>query len=143
MIRIVFVIAIVCFVIPHVFAEDINQKKSIRTFTNKDLENYPDIPLQPAEQYKGYSFTSDTPSSQPVLNADTIFKENNQAVVAVIVLDRENIILAHGSGFIVSPNGLVVTSYHVVRNAPYLRILAGEELLAVEGLVYRAGIRNE
>ncbi|UCF86662.1 MAG: serine protease [Nitrospiraceae bacterium] len=137
MIRIIFIIAIVCFVIPQVFAEDINQKKSIRTFTNKDLQKYPEIPLQPAEQFKGYSFSTYTPSSQPVLNGDTIFKENNQAVVAVIVLDRENTILAHGSGFIVSPKGLVVTSYHVVRNAPYLRILAGEELLAVEGLVYR------
>jgi S1-C subfamily serine protease len=137
MIRIVFVIATVCFVIPQVFAEDINQKKSIRTFTNKDLEKYPDIPLPPAEQYKGYTFSPETPTLQPALDADAIFKENNQAVVAVIVLDRENTILAHGSGFIVSPNGLVVTSYHVVRNAPYLRILAGEELLPVEGLVYQ------
>lgn len=137
MIRIIFVITTICFIIPHVFAQDINKKKSIRTFTNEDLEKYPDIPLQPAEQFKGYSFPTDTPSSQPVLNADAIFKENYQAVVAVIVLDRENTILAHGSGFIVSPDGLVVTSYHVVRNAPYLRILAGEELLGVEGLVHR------
>jgi Tfp pilus assembly protein PilF len=137
MIKIVFIIATVCFVIPQVFAENINQKKGIRTFTNEDLEKYPDIPLPPAEQYKGYSFPPDTPSPQPELDADTIFKENEQAVVAVVVLDRENTVLAHGSGFIVSPNGLVVTSYHVVRNAPYLRILTGEELLPIEGLVYR------
>jgi S1-C subfamily serine protease len=137
MIRIVFIIATVCFLTSNVFAEDINQKKGIRTFTNEDLQKYPDITLPPAEQYKGFSFPPDTPSPRPALDADTIFKENKEAVVAVVVLDRGDTVLAHGSGFIISPNGLVVTSYHVIRNAPYLRILTGEELLPVEGLVYR------
>ncbi len=68
--------------------------------------------------------------------ADKIFKENNKAVVVVVTFDKEGNPLMQGSGFIVRPDGAIVTNYHVISNASDIKIKAGEKVLDVEGFIH-------
>ncbi|MBI4849234.1 MAG: tetratricopeptide repeat protein [Nitrospirae bacterium] len=75
----------------------------------------------------------------PVLvfaDADRIFKENSKAVVVVVTLNEKGEPISQGSGFIVRPDGAVVTNYHVISNAKDIKVKAGDKVLDVEGLLY-------
>ena len=69
-------------------------------------------------------------------DADKIFKENRKAVVVVIAYDSKGKPISQGSGFIVRPDGAVVTNYHVISNAVDIKIKAGDKVLKVEGLLH-------
>ena len=75
----------------------------------------------------------------PVLvfaDADKIFKENSKAVVVVVTLDEKGEPLSQGSGFIVRPDGAVVTNYHVISEAKDIKVKVGGKVLDVEGVLY-------
>jgi tetratricopeptide (TPR) repeat protein len=75
----------------------------------------------------------------PVLSfadADKIFKENSKAVVVVVTFNEKGEPISQGSGFIVSPDGAVVTNYHVISNAKDIKVKVGDKILDVEGLIY-------
>jgi hypothetical protein len=75
----------------------------------------------------------------PVLtfaDADKIFKENSKAVVVVVTYNEKGDPISQGSGFIVRPDGAVVTNYHVISNAKEIKVKVGDKVLDVEGLIY-------
>jgi tetratricopeptide (TPR) repeat protein len=67
--------------------------------------------------------------------ADKIFKENSKAVVVVTTFDENNEPLMRGCGFVVRSDGAVITNYHVISNAKYIKVKVGETVLDVEGLL--------
>jgi len=69
-------------------------------------------------------------------NADKIFKENNKAVVVVVTYNAKGEPISQGSGFIVRPDGAVITNYHVISNAVHIAVKAGDKVLKVEGLLH-------
>jgi len=69
-------------------------------------------------------------------DADRIFKENSKAVVVVIAYDKQDKPISQGSGFIVRPDGAIVTNYHVISNAVDIKVKVGDKLLKVEGLLH-------
>ena len=42
-------------------------------------------------------------------------------------IERENVEVATGSGFVIAPSGLILTNHHVVDDAPYVATFAGKE----------------
>ena len=58
-------------------------------------------------------------------NADKIFKENNRAVVVVVTYNAKGEPISQGSGFIIRPDGAVITNYHVISNAVDIAVKAG------------------
>ena len=52
----------------------------------------------------------------------TIAREQSQAVVIIEALDERGIVVGQGSGFIVTPNGAIVSNLHVVQGAAALRV---------------------
>lgn len=69
-------------------------------------------------------------------DADKIFKENSKAVVVVIAYDEKGNPISQGSGFIVRPDGAIVTNYHVISNAKNIKVKTGDKTLDVEGLIH-------
>ena len=69
-------------------------------------------------------------------DADKIFKENNKAVVVVVTYNAKGEPISQGSGFIVRPDGAVITNYHVISNAVDISVKAGDTVLKVEGLLH-------
>ncbi|RJQ48871.1 MAG: tetratricopeptide repeat protein, partial [Nitrospiraceae bacterium] len=69
-------------------------------------------------------------------DADKIFKENSKAVVVVMTLDEKGEAISQGSGFIVRPDGAIVTNYHVISNAKDIKVKVGDKVLDVEGLIH-------
>ncbi|MFZ3064542.1 MAG: tetratricopeptide repeat protein [Nitrospirota bacterium] len=69
-------------------------------------------------------------------NADKIFKENNKAVVVVVTYNAKGEPISQGSGFIIRPDGAVITNYHVISNAVDIAVKAGDKVLKVEGLLH-------
>ena len=59
--------------------------------------------------------TSLTPGQTPGIKLPTdIAREQTKAVVLLEPLDERGRVLGQGSGFIVSPNGAIVTNLHVI-----------------------------
>jgi tetratricopeptide (TPR) repeat protein len=69
-------------------------------------------------------------------DADKIFKENSKAVVVVTAYDERGNAIRHGSGFIVRQDGVVVTNYHVIGMAKDIKVMEGNKVLDVEGLIF-------
>ena len=65
-----------------------------------------------------------------------IFRKNNKAVVVIETYDSEGKPIGQGSGFIVRPDGAIVTNYHVISNAKDIKIKAGDRILDVQGLIH-------
>ncbi len=64
-------------------------------------------------------------------------KKARSAVVSIEVLDDEKKPIATGSGFFVSPDGLVVTNYHVIQSANSAVVKTGKgDAFPVKGAVY-------
>jgi len=69
-------------------------------------------------------------------DADRIFKENNKAVVVIVVYDQDSKPIGQGSGFVVRQDGAIVTNYHVISSAEDIKVKAGDKVLEVEGLIH-------
>jgi len=67
--------------------------------------------------------------------ADNIIKEYSKAIVTVIALDENNEPIMQGSGFVVRADGAIVTNYHVISNAKYIKVKVDGTALDVEGLI--------
>jgi Flp pilus assembly protein TadD len=68
-------------------------------------------------------------------DADKIYKENEKAVVVVVVYDGEGRAIRQGSGFIVREGGVIVTNHHVISNARSIKIKTGSKVFNVEGII--------
>jgi len=62
-------------------------------------------------------------SSPRESSAKAIFADSSPAIVRVEVLDRGFNVIGHGSGFLVSEDGLIATNQHVIRNAYSARVV--------------------
>lgn len=122
------------FVLFPFFAMDV-ESEDVPTFTNSDLEKYGD---RPTAEKLGNEEKSETDSRERAHPRDEEMAsgENERAVVAVFALTKEGKPVGHGSGFIARPEGVIVTSYHVIGNAANIKIRAGGKILDVEGLIY-------
>lgn len=59
----------------------------------------------------------------PQLSLQQIFKENAPAIVVIRLMDATGKQLALGSGFVVSPSGVIVTNHHVIEPKPGARLV--------------------
>jgi hypothetical protein len=50
------------------------------------------------------------------------FNSIEEAVVLIMVYDQNKNLIGHGSGFMIDKNGTVVTNYHVIKDAYYLKV---------------------
>ena len=64
-----------------------------------------------------------------------IFDEHKNSVVSVFAYDREGRQLDQASGFVVSKDGAVATSYRIVSIASSIRIKREDTMLEVKGLL--------
>ena len=109
-------------------------EEQIPTFTNEDLRKYLTEPLN--ERETPQQNTNEEALSPPEQkDAAAIIRENTQSIVIIAALDKNGTIYGHGSGFVLSREGAVATSYHVIRNAADIRIKAGEEVYAAAGII--------
>jgi tetratricopeptide (TPR) repeat protein len=70
-------------------------------------------------------------------DADTIFKENNKAVVVIMTFDKEGKPISQGSGFIIKEDGVIVTNDHVISNAVDIKVKADDKILDVDRLIHQ------
>ena len=110
-------------------------EEQVPTFTNEDLRKYLTEPLNERESPQ-QNANEEAPSPPDQKDAAAIIRENRQSIVVIGVLDKNGAIYGHGSGFVVSRDGVVVTSYHVIRNAAEIRIKAGDEVYPVAGIIH-------
>ena len=109
-------------------------EEQIPTFTNEDLRKYLTEPLNENETPQ-QNTNEKAPFPPDQKDATAIIRENRQSIVVIAALDKNGTIYGHGSGFVLSKDGAVVTSYHVIKNAADIRIKAGEEVYAVAGII--------
>src|SRR5271165_3865778 len=64
----------------------------------------------------GYSVAQGSTSSA-TMEPKEILQRESPAIVAVLNLNRAGQVQAQGSGFVVRPNGVIVTNFHVVEDA--------------------------
>ena len=91
-----------------------------RVLTSSPGTNDPDKPTapargtQPADRTPGH-----TDMSQPISQVDlpSLVREITPSTVFIITYDKQDKLLAVGSGFFVSPNGEVITNRHVLEGA--------------------------
>lgn len=70
------------------------------------------------------------------LSAGEIFKRSSPAVVLIVVRDQNLKPIGHGSGFLVSSDGVVVTNHHVVEEAAFVTVvLPSKATLFAEGVL--------
>lgn len=48
---------------------------------------------------------------------NTIFEQNRSAVVLISTYNLDGTLLSQGSGFVVKPDGYIITNYHVIIGA--------------------------
>jgi S1-C subfamily serine protease len=60
--------------------------------------------------------------NQALKSPKEIAREQSKAIVIIEALDERGSVTGQGSGFIVTPQGAVVTNYHVVQGASSLRV---------------------
>ncbi|MGH9940459.1 MAG: S1C family serine protease [Blastocatellia bacterium] len=60
--------------------------------------------------------------NQALKSPSEIAREQSKAVVIIEALDERGSVIGQGSGFIVTPQGAVVTNFHVVQGAASLRV---------------------
>lgn len=66
--------------------------------------------------------TESLAQSPAQLTYQQIFKENAPAVVLIRMVDSSKKIISIGSGFVVSPMGVIVTNHHVIKAKPDARL---------------------
>lgn len=66
--------------------------------------------------------TADINSNSDLNNAIKKVAENSKSVVFIEMLDSESMPMGTASGFIIEPNGKIITNYHVIADATSLRV---------------------
>ena len=92
-------------------------------------EPHPAVTLGTAEP------TAPVAEAPVVLSPDKLFARTSPAVVRVNVHDPSLKVVGHGSGFFVTPDGLVVTNFHVISRAGFVTVETSDGVtLSVEGV---------
>lgn len=132
---IIFIVSVI--ILSPVVAQEQARQNKAPVFTNRDLTKYRVRPAEDAEPSPPSGKTAEavSRSRQPV-NTKTLIRNNDRAVVGVIAYNRKGVPLVHGSGFMVTRDGAVVTSHHLVRNAESIKVIAGNRVHDVAGLLH-------
>ena len=70
------------------------------------------------------------------LTITDIYEKYNPAVVQIISSSKDSNKIKYGSGFIVKPNGVIVTNLHVIKNSTSIKIkLISEAWFGVTGII--------
>jgi len=75
-------------------------------------------------------------SAHAYADTDRIFRENRKSIVVVTAYNSKGQPLTEGTGFIASPDGAIITNYHVIGIAKDIKVKAGGKVLNVEGVLY-------
>ncbi len=76
-----------------------------------------------------------TTASTCLADASEIYMRNQNAVVFIRTYNYAGDPIAQGSGFVVKPNGYVVTNYHVISDAHIIEARIGRRTLSTSGAV--------
>ncbi len=76
------------------------------------------------------------PASKPaVMSPEELFAKTSPAVVRVVVRDKDSKVISFGSGFFISADGLLITNYHVIKDAKFASVLlSNNATLFVDGV---------
>lgn len=66
--------------------------------------------------------------SQQDLNPEQIYEKVNNAVVIVLTYNEDNKLMNQGSGVVVTEKGVIITNYHVMKNASKVNVLHGNRV---------------
>lgn len=75
--------------------------------------------------------------------AKEIYDENSSKVVYVEVYDRNKKAIASGSGFLIDSEGLIITNYHVIKNAFYAKVLFSNGAISDADYIYNYNKEND
>jgi hypothetical protein len=67
--------------------------------------------------------------SQQDLNPEQIYEKVNNAVVIVLAYNEDNKLMNQGSGVVVTDKGIIITNYHVMKNASKVNIMHGDMVI--------------
>src|SRR5262249_54120131 len=90
-----------------------------------------DVPVMNQQEFADNPATAKAPTSP---TAEALFIQASPAVLRVRVQNRDGRTITHGSGFVASSKGLVVTNYHVVEDAKIAHVgFPDKTVVNVEG----------
>lgn len=88
------------------------------------------IYLKPAasDALKGFILTQIPEKKRIKLAVSDIYKLNASSITSIITKDASDKEIGEGSGFLVSPDGIIVTNMHVIRGAQKVEVKLGENI---------------
>ena len=115
--------------------------------TSCRTKDNPDRPKQGEEDISAEENSSSDIQVTPIEKPDSresgeertpssIYLDSKEAVVTILLLDRENLILGQGSGFVLGNGGMVVTNRHVIDdpNGVVAKVVLDEKVYTIDNV---------
>lgn len=127
----------VIFALLFITSQVYNQKKAFRLMEMTTFERVVEmiakekvkIYLKPltVEAYKGLIFTRLPQRGKPKLAVSEIYKRNAASIASIVTKNKAGQEIGRGSGFVISPNGVIATNAHVLNGAYQAEVDLGKD----------------